>query len=251
MIGFKQWFSESKGIRVTDELEQQIDALYPKVHQAALQSKQSGEDIEVGDATFSDQYFKGRPRQVNIQVINDPSMDFHGDFNPVMGVRINVAHTEPQNITPKWARRLLVHELGIHAQDPKIADFQTFAKMDRNYVQAGEVGHYTQDMEFDAYTGQIVDSLIKAAKMNRGQPQAGQIAKLFDDTLEFIRSPDAAKARQVYGIIADPEYWKSFHIYYQHSTPQQKKRLFQRIYKAVQDAKAILGPVQQGFVYNP
>lgn len=237
-ISFKQWLSESKGIRVTDELEQQIDAIYPKIHLAAVQAKQDGRDVDVGSIQYTDQYFKGKNRTVDISVINDPDQHFDGDFNPVMGVRINVAHVKPEEINPRWIRRLLVHEVGIHSQDPKISDFNTFSKMGaRNYDGSGSIGYYTNPLEFDAYTGQIVDSIIKLAKMSKTPAETN---KYLDDTLAFIKNPEAGKANQTYGIIGDPDYWKSFHIYYMHGSADQKRRMYQRIYKAVADAKGIL-----------
>jgi len=238
VLSFKQWLSESKGIRVTDEIEQQIDALYPKITQAAVQSKQTGEDVDVGSIQYADQYFKGRSRTVDISVINDPNQNFDGDFNPVMGVRINVAHVKPEEINPRWIRRLLVHEVGIHSQDPKISDFNTFSKMGaKHYDNKGGIDYYTNPLEFDAYTGQIVDSIIKLAKISKNPTET---SKMLDDTLAFIKNPEAGKANQTYGIIGDPDYWKSFHIYYMHGSPDQKRRMYQRIYKAVVDAKGIL-----------
>lgn len=237
-ISFKQWLLESKGIRLTDEIEQQIDAVYPKIHQAAVQSKQSGEEIDVGSIQYTDQYFKGRNRTIDISVINDPDQNFDGDFNPVMGVRINVAHIKPEEITPRWIRRLLVHEVGIHSQDPKISDFNTFSKMGgKHYDNSGGIAYYTNPLEFDAYTGQIVDSIIKLAKISKNPAETN---KMLDDTLAFVKNPEEGKANQTYGIIGDPDYWKSFHIYYMHGSPDQKRRMYQRIYKAVIDAKGIL-----------
>lgn len=241
MRTFQRWLTESKGIRVTDEIDQKIDAILPQLHKLAVQVKQTGEDEFVEHPIdYIDQYFKDRPRHVYIQIVNDPDGEYHGDFNPISGVRINVAHTEPKAITPRWVRRILVHELGIHSQDPKLSDLNTFTKRNVRYQPWGDAGHYTQDIEFDAYSGQIVDSLIKAAKMSKGGPQAGAISKMVDDTLTFIQNPVQASANKVYGLIADPDYWKSFNIYYQQSSPDQKRRLYQRIYKAAMDAKAIL-----------
>ena len=241
---FKTWL-ESKGIRLTDEIDQKIDEIMPQLHQMAVQAKQSGEELGWdSDLTttvqFTDKY-SGRPRQVNITVINDPGEETEGDFNPVNGVTLNVAHVELSEITPRWVRRTLVHELGIHANDPKIADFDTYNKMGARTYQKGGTEYYTQPIEFDAYTGQIIDSLLKAAKMNRGTQNAPRIGKMIDDTLVFLRNPQAAATQQIYGIIGDKDYWRTFNLYYARSTPQQKRQMYQRIYHAAMDAKQILG----------
>lgn len=236
---------ESKGIRVTDELDGIIDRIYPQIHKLAIQSKQTGDDYEGGEVTFKDQY-TGKDRTVYIGVINDSDEEFHGDTNPLRGVRINVAHTDADKITERWVRRLLVHELGIHSQDPKIMQFDVFNKRydaGKRYGQMAAVGlvqHVVQDEEFDAYTGQMVDSLLKAAKTYKGRPEADMIVKLLDDTLHYIRSPEQGAKDQRYGIIADPEYWEKFHIYNQYADPVKRRKTYQRLYKAATDAKAIL-----------
>ena len=235
MIGFKQ-FIESKGIRLTPELEEKIDALVPQALQAAIQSKQTGETVDLGSMDYTSQYFKDRNVHVDLEVINDPDQDMHGDYNAVMGVRINVAHANIEDINARWIRRLLVHEIGIHSQDPKRSDFNVFSKMGaKSAVNTGGVDYYKQSHEFDAYTGQIADSIIKLAKIN---PQGA--APMLNDTLKFIQNPEASKNNKIYGIIGDPDYWKTFHMYYLHAGPNQKRRMQQRIYKAVMDAKAII-----------
>lgn len=154
------------------------------------------------------------------------------------GIEINVAHVEEKELTPKWIERVLSHEL-IHSTDPKMSDFDTF-KSQKAYNNAGGVDYYTHPFEFDAYTGQFSYSILSAARKYKGTDKEPIVLKLLDDTLKFLSNPEKAKNEKTYGTIADPEYWKYYHTYTTYGNSQQKRKIKQRIYKAVMDAKAIL-----------
>lgn len=240
--GFREWLvSESKGIRLSDDITNQILANIDKMLEAAKIAKQTPdkEIFDVAVIRYKDPYFKDKSREVPIHVINSSWQEFHGDFRPLHGIEINVAHVEDKDITPRWIERILAHEL-IHSSDPKISDFDTYSKMGaKNYARGG-IPYYLQPLEFDAYTGQFVYSIINSAKRYKGTDKESIISKYLDDALKYMRNPEKAKEEQTYGFIADPEYWKYYQIYYLHGSTDQKRKLQQRIYKAIMDAKEIL-----------
>lgn len=243
MKTFKEWLlSESKGIRLSSEIYNQILSNIDKIYEAAKLAKQTPdkEIFDVATIKYKDPYIKDRDRSVSINIINSSWQSFNGDFNPVNGVELNVAHVKDEDLTPKWIERVLSHEL-IHSMDPKISDFNTFSRMGaKNYDSKGGIDYYLQPLEFDAYTGQFVYSIINSAKKYKGTDKENIISKYLDDALNYMRNPEKAKEEQTYGVIADPEYWKYYHIYYLYGSPEQKRKLQQRIYKAIMDAKDIL-----------
>jgi len=243
MINFKKWFqiSESKGIRLTDEIISQIRSSIDQIYQIAKTVKKEPEKevFDVAVIKYADPYFKDRPRQVDIHVVNNLHQNNNGSFRNGYGIEINVAHVEEKDLTPKWVERVLAHEL-IHSTDPKISDFGTFQSV-KNYDSSGGFDYYTHPFEFDAYTGQLAYSITQAADKLKGTDKESVLRTQLDNTLKFISNPDKSKAEKIYGVIVDPEYWKHYHIYFAHGSPQQKRKMHQRIYKAVMDAKTKLG----------
>lgn len=240
---FSEWLkSESKGIRLSDDIVDQITINLDKIFQAAKLAKQTPdkEIFDVATIKYKDPYIKDRDRSVSINIINSSWQSSHGDFNPIQGIQLNVAHVKEKDLTPKWIERVLSHEL-IHSTDPKISDFNTFSRMGaKSYDSKGGIDYYLQPLEFDAYTGQFVYSIINAAKKYKGTDKEELISKYLDDALKYMTNPEKAKEEQTYGFIADPEYWKYYQIYYLYGSPNQKRKLQQRIYKAIMDAKDIL-----------
>lgn len=238
-MNFKEWItlSESKGIRLPDEVTSQIAASIDKLYQTALDVKREpGKEIfDVATINYKDLYFKDRNRSVPIHIVNNSYEDNHGSFRIAYGIQINVAHVEEKELTPKWVERVLAHEL-IHSADPKMSDFDVY-KGQKAYNNAGGVDYYTHAFEFDAYIGQLVYSILSAVKKYKGTDKEILLRKNLDDTLRFLSNPEKAKSEKVYGAIGDPEYWKYYHIYMKHGTHDQKRRMQQRIYKAVIDAK--------------
>ena len=243
MINFKKWFqiSESKGIRLTDEIISQIKSSIDKIYQVAKDVKRQpeGEVFDVAVIKYADPYFKDRQRQVNVHVVNNEYENNNGSFRVMYGVQINVAHVKEEELTPRWVERILAHEL-IHSMDPKMSDFETYSTV-KSYDNKGGVDYYTHPFEFDAYTGQLAYSITQAADRLKGTDKESVLRTQLDNTLKFISNPDKSKAEKIYGVIVDPEYWKHYHIYFAHGSPQQKRKMHQRIYKAVMDAKTKLG----------
>ena len=243
MINFKKWFqiSESKGIRLTDEIISQIKSSIDKIYQVAKDVKRQpeGEVFDVAVIKYADPYFKDRQRQVNVHVVNNEYENNNGSFRVMYGVQINVAHVKEEELTPRWVERILAHEL-IHSMDPKMSDFETYSTV-KSYDNKGGVDYYTHPFEFDAYTGQLAYSITQAADRLKGTDKEPILRKQLDDTLRFISNPERSKTEKIYGVIGDPEYWDHYHIYFSHGSPQQKRKMYQRIYKAVMDAKAKLG----------
>jgi len=241
-MNFKKYINilESKGIRLPDEVQNQISASIEKIYQTALEVKKeiNKEIFDVVTINYKDPYFKDRSRQVPVHVVNNPHAENHGSFRIAYGIEINVAHVEEKELTPKWVERILAHEL-IHSTDPKMSDFDVY-KSQKAYNNAGGVDYYTHAFEFDAYIGQLVYSILSAVKKYKGTDKEILLRKNLDDTLRFLSNPEKAKSEKVYGAIGDPEYWKYYHIYMKHGTPDQKRRMHQRIYKAVMDAKKSL-----------
>jgi len=238
-MNFKEWIilSESKGIRLTDEVIDQIRSSVDKIYQTALEVKkeQNKEEFDVATISYKDPYFKDRNRSIPIHVVNNPHENNHGSFRIAYGIQINVAHVEDKELTPRWVERVLAHEL-IHSADPKMSDFDTF-KAQKNYDNSGGLDYYTHPFEFDAYTGQLVYSILNAVKKYKGTDKEPILRKQLDDTLKFLSNPEKAKNEKVYGFIGDPEYWRYYHIYFLQGSPEQKRKIHQRIYKAVIDAK--------------
>jgi hypothetical protein len=238
-MNFKTWLNlnESKGIRLTDEVLDQIKSSIDKIYKVALEvKKEPGKEVfDVDIINYKDPYFKDRNRSVSIHLVNDPHEDNHGSFRIGYGIAINVAHVAEKELTPKWIERILAHEL-IHSMDPKMSNFDIF-KGQKAYGNSGDINYYNHPFEFDAYTGQLVYSIITSVKKHKGTDKESMLRKLLDDTLRFISDPEKAKSEKAYGIIGDPEYWKYYHIYFNHGSPDQKRKMQQRIYKAVIDAK--------------
>jgi len=243
MIKFKEWFqiSESKGIRLTDEIVSQIKSSIDKIYQTAkaIKKEPEGEAFDVAIIKYNDPYFKDRQREINIHVVNNNYENNNGSFRIGYGIQINVAHVEEEELTPRWIERVVAHEL-IHSIDPKMSNFNTFKNV-KNYDNKGGIDYYTHPFEFDAYTGQLAYSITTAADRLKGTDREPILKKQLDDTLRFISNPEKSKAEKIYGVIGDPEYWKYYHIYFAHGSSQQKRKMYQRIYKAVIDAKANLG----------
>lgn len=240
--GFREWLvSESKGIRLSDDITNQILSNVDKILQVAKVVKQEPdkEVFDVATIKYKDPYFKDRDRKVPIHIINSSWRNFHGDFNPINGIELNVAHVKDEDITPRWIERIIAHEL-IHSSDPKISDFETYSRMGAKSYTSGGTAYYLQPLEFDAYTGQFVYSIINSAKRYKGTDKESVVSKYLDDALKYMTNPEKAKIEQTYGFIADPEYWKYYQIYYLHGSPEQKRKLQQRIYKAIMEAKNIL-----------
>ncbi len=251
MRDFKEWLLESKGIRTTPEIDQQIDNIMPQLLQAALKSKQDGEDISAGSIKYTDQYFKDRQKNINIIVKNDPSANHLGVFIPKnyqgafntngWEIQINVAKIDTKNIEPRFIRSLLVHEL-IHSQDPKMTDLDIHRKTwKNNKFKPGTLKYHTQPREFDALVGQIVDSILQIGKANKGTENYAHANKILDDTLFCISNEIGSVPRNSRGVMSSEENWEIFYRYCQYSTLEQKQRMCQRIYNAVMTAKDILG----------
>jgi len=238
-VGFKDWLllSESKGVIIPEEVKSQIKSSVEKLYQVAKEVKQEpGKEVfDVVTIRYQDPYFKNRPRQVDVHIVNDKHENNYGSFRVQYGIQINVAHVEEKDLTIRWIERVLAHEL-IHSMDPKLSDFDKFKGV-KSYDNSGSMSYYTHPFEFDAYTGQFVYSITTAVEKFKGTDKEPFLRKALDDTLRFISNPEKAKSEKTYGLIADPEYWRYYHIYFLHGSPMQKRKMQQRIYKAVMDAK--------------
>jgi hypothetical protein len=259
MKTFKEWLIfESKGIRLPNEVLEQINSSINKIHQVALEvKKEPGKEVfDVATISYKNPYVKDKflgnkdhgvtfytastapIRNVQVHVVNNKHDFSNGSHRIGYGIEINVAHVEEKDLNLKWVERVLAHEL-IHSMDPKISNFDVYKSV-KSYDNSGGLDYYTHPFEFDAYTGQFVYSIINAAKRYKGTAQESIVSKYLDDALKYMVNPEKAKEEKTYGFIADPEYWKYYHIYFSHGSPQQKRKMQQRIYKAIMDAKNIL-----------
>lgn len=243
MKSFKRWLnlSESKGIRIPEEVKNQIYSSINKIYEIAKEIKQEpGKEVfDVVKIKYTDPYFN-RPREVDVHVVNNPYQNNNGSFRVLYGIEINVAHVEQDKLTPRWIERVLAHEL-IHSMDPKMSNYEVFKGV-KGYNNSGDLDYYTHPFEFDAYTSQLVYSITTAVDRLKGTDKENVLRKQLDDTLKFVSNPEKSKSEKIYGVIGDPEYWKYYHIYFSHGSQDQKRRMQQRIYKAVVDAKSALGP---------
>jgi len=247
---FKSWLSlnESKGIIIPAYIKSLMMSHLDNIYKAAKALKQNNkqwqgnETLEtVAQMFFDDPYIKGKKRQIDVYVVNDPHQNNHASFRNAYGIEINVAHVKDEELTPKWIERVFTHEM-IHAIDPK-NNFETFVKMGApSYTSADkDYGKYfNHPLEHDAYTGQMVNAIITAAEKFKGTETESILRKQLEDTLKYVTNPTKAKQEKTYGIIGDPEYWKIYHMYYLHGSPVQKRKTQQRIYNSIIQAKKIL-----------
>lgn len=250
MESFKNWLdlNESKGIIIPAYIKSLMMSHLDNIYNAAKSLKQSNkqwqgdESLEaVAQMFFDDPYIKGKKRQVDVYVVNDPHENKHGSFRNLYGIEINVAHVKDEELTVRWIERVFIHEM-IHAIDPK-NDFEIFSKMGApSYISSdADYGKYfNHPLEHDAYTGQVVNAILTGAERFKGTEKEGILRKQLEDTLKYVTNPEKAKQEKTYGIIGDPEYWKIYHMYYVYGSPVQKRKTQQRIYNAVVQAKKIL-----------
>lgn len=273
MLYFKKWLTESKGLRITDKLDQEIEEIMPHLLKAALHSVEKGETkrdeegkifgiIPVATMEYPDPY-TGVERKIQVSTANLKGFSTGAYWASSNSVLINVYNKTPEDITPRWLRRLLVHEL-IHSMDPKVNNPEIAPKNNVNtHNDQGEVEdrdkYNMQEPEFDANIGQIVDTIIKTAKLvaaNNDQKLKAATLQKLNDTLTFIRNPElSVQNKGPKGFfVGNIEYWNKFWYYYdkdsefnQKDRPSGwaafslKRKMYQRIYKAVMDAMVILG----------
>ena len=255
MMNFKQWLSENKGIILNADIKSQLQSSMNKIIEAAKKLKQphvyfSKEDepypnnYHITTLNFKDQY-TGKQRSVGISVVNNPSMKSSGKYrvykDGLAEIIINVAYLN--EISPIEIERLVSHEV-IHAVDPK-SDPNSTAYNQKNISRKDdetEVEYGVNPLEFDAYTGQIVHSIVNSAEKFKGTEREQSLRKYLDDTLRFINSPEKAMIEKSYGFVGptDVQHQNIYQFYIKNGSLEQKRKIKQRIYNAVIQAKKIL-----------
>ena len=239
-FNFKSWIilSESKGIRLTDEIKSQIFQNLDHIVKTAIEVKKdpSKETIDpTAEIVFKDPY-KNTNRQVSIYVVNDPENNDVGSFSMWHGININVANIEEKKLNNNEIETILFHEF-VHALAPAQTTFKLYDKQPA-YIKASD--NYTKYMlhpwEFEAYTGQMINKILNSPNKFKGTPKEATCKQNLYDALSFLRNPKKSDEEKIYGFMANPEYWKLFHIYTQLGTPKQKRKLNERLSNAIMKA---------------
>lgn len=238
---FQQWL-ESKGLLIPNEIDSVIDDLVKKIMEKLPESLANiGKYVLVSsNVSLGNPY--GIKNDVNVYLNSDPSRSSSGAYFRDGRVIINGSFVPYQN-AEKHVRRLLWHELGIHARDPKIINKKLSTRFDGPYNMPDYKGEYGRDYyhnpkEFDAHTGEILHSINKFAMQFKDRPEWA--LSILDDTLAYLRNPKLATANNRLGLLEDPRWQDKFKIYL--DNPKLKKLMLDRLYNAVARAKELIKP---------
>jgi hypothetical protein len=245
-MNFKEWLNESKGIRIPDDVDGMIEKLVDSIILIipGVKDNIGSEKMVVDNLEVPSPY--GRPMLLDVWVVNYPNINYHANLEGLplsisRTLNINVAHTDKSKMTNKWVRRLLWHELGVHARDPKINSMSYLLRQDVNKGTSdlGGSDYFHDPKEFDAYSGQIVHAIIKFAKNNKDNPEHAN--KMLDDSLAWMRNPKEAVRNGQGGVFGDKEWFNVVMQYW--GNPALKKRLLDRLYNAIMAGKKIVNGV--------
>ena len=237
---FTQWL-ESKGILIPDDIDSVIDGLVPKIMEKLPESLANiGKDVLVAsNVPLGSPY--GIKSDVNVYLNSDPEKKSSGLYFTNGKIIINGSRVPKQN-AERQIRRVLWHELGVHARDPKVLrrDLRSKTIAAHNMPDYKEYGksYFHDPAEVDAHIGEIVHSIEKFGKQFKDRPEWAM--SVLDDTLAYLRNPSLAKRTQRFGLLADPNWQFKFEKYL--DDPKLKRLMFDRLYNAVARAKERIKP---------
>jgi hypothetical protein len=249
---------DSHGIRIGDDLDREIGRMITKLMPIITAIKNKGvfwgDDVVkwIDMIRFYNKY-KKENQEIAIGIENNHKK--YGAKAVEGAVIINIG---PSQITAKWLRNTLDHEVGVHMQDPKRNLIRKDQASTANFQKIGNfpISYWLNPIELDAYIGGIVNSIRKYGKThNQSEEEIQLTSREVEDTLEYMRNPSEIGVEGIFsggkinaelpqninlGLFRLGINWCLFHIYKKISSPKQWKMILSRIYNALSEVKVLL-----------
>lgn len=246
MDNFRTFF-ESKGIRLDDDMHAAIMKATHQIAAAAQRVKQTGEPEDLPVIPYRRKYELtggGTPRRagVTVHVLNDPDARYEGQYEWGT-VRFNVAHAQPDQLTDDWVYHILVHELGVHGVDPRLNRDELTERLPEKPVlppnataedkDAFWSKYAQQPHEFDAFSGEIVNYILRVVPTRFPPPQA---TAMLDELMTWMKRPTP----QTPAILSVQKRWSKVYDIARKWPADLYRRFASRVANAALEAKAKL-----------